>query len=411
VNSAAFARAVCTLCLVFVIACQPASQTPQGSQSSTGDPWQQVLAAAKGEEQLLVYAQAFTGNDAAKIAEDFRARTGVNMDFISAAGNVLIQRYQTETQAGQRSGDIIEGSPQFLTAARLQGIFTPLKDKPLPFLKEPAEVWRVPPSFLGEEMDALVSRPGKSEGHITVNTRLMSPAEYPISYQELATNPKFKGKVAFNDPKATGNVAAVFVRQGYVGKSLTLKDMWSLFSEQQVATFGRPGEQEGAVARGEASIAIGVGSERLLGLAEANAPFKLLAFPDTPMVGFPQMMGVTRTASSPNSALVFINWYYSKEGQEFVKKLIGSDDGPRRDVPSYVPDALKAEVVGGGKRGPNMVTSAAQALLGSDLYASGIFQELTDGISFADFERKATTFIADWESKRGGRPGGDVVMQ
>lgn len=387
------------------------SQSSAAKSGGTDDAWQSVLQAARSEGKLLVYTQSFTGTEATSIAEEFRDKTGLELDFISAAGNILVQRYQTEIQSGQTSADIIEGSPQFLTESRKSGIFVSLKDKPLPTFREPAEVWRVQPSFMGEEMDVLVSRPSKQEGHITINTKLLQPADYPISYQDLATNPKFRGKVGFNDPKVTGNVAAVFVRQGYVGKAMTLSDVWNLINLQQATTFARPGDQEAAVARGEMAVAIGVGNERLLGAAQADAPIKLLAFPDVPIVGFPQIVGMVRTASHPNSAMVFLNWMFSKDGQDFIKKLKGSDDGPRRDVPSYVPDLLRGEVAGGGKKGPSMVASAAQSLLGSDLFASGVFQELTDGISLPDFERKANAFISDWEIKQGGRPGGEAITE
>jgi hypothetical protein len=205
-------------------------------------------------------------------------------------------------------------------------------------------------------------------------------------------------------------VAALFVKQGYISKTMTLEDTWSFFNKQEAMLFPRPGDQEAAVARGEGAIAIGSGSDRLGSIAEAGAPIKVIAFADTPIVGFPQMMGVLKTGQRPNAAMVFMNWMSSREGQEYIKKLKGSDDGPRRDVPSYVPDLLKGEVVGGGKFGPIVVASPAQTVLGSELNNGDIFQRLTDKVPLADFESKVNASIKEWEDKQGGNTRGEIVI-
>jgi iron(III) transport system substrate-binding protein len=399
---------------VLVTACMggPAA-APGGSQSGQtagSSAWQEIVDKAKTEGTLLVYAQWFTGTEATSIAEEFKRVSGIPVDFITGNGAVLVQRYLTETKGGAPSADVIEGSPQFLSDLRRDGGFVPLKDKPLPILSDPPDAWRTQPTFMGEQIDVMVSRPTKADGHLTINTNLLKPADYPTSYHDLATNPKYKGKIAFNDPKTTGNVAALFVKQGYISKTMTLEDTWSFFNKQEAMLFPRPGDQEAAVARGEGAIAIGSGSDRLGSIAEAGAPIKVIAFADTPIVGFPQMMGVLKTGQRPNAAMVFMNWMSSREGQEYIKKLKGSDDGPRRDVPSYVPDLLKGEVVGGGKFGPIVVASPAQTVLGSELNNGDIFQRLTDKVPLADFESKVNASIKEWEDKQGGNTRGEIVI-
>jgi iron(III) transport system substrate-binding protein len=399
--------------LILATACMGGPAAPSGSQSGQGASstgWQAILDKAKTEGTLLVYAQWFTGTEATTIAEEFKRVTGVPVDFITGNGAVLVQRYYTETKGGAPSADVIEGSPQFLSDLRREGGFIPLKDQPLPILKDPPDAWRTPPTFMGDTVDVVVSRPTKADGHLTINTNLLKPADYPTSYHDLATNPKYKGRIAFNDPKTTGNVAAHFVKQGYISKTMTLEDVWALFSRQEAMLFARPGDQEAAVARGEAWIALGSGSDRLGSIAEAGAPIKILAFAETPIVGFPQMMGLLKTGQRPNAGMVFINWMSSREGQEFIKKLKGSDDGPRRDVPSYVPDLLKGEVVGGGKFGPIVVASPVQTVLGAELNNADVFQKLTDGIPLAEFESRVNGLIKDWEGKQGGQTGGEITI-
>jgi hypothetical protein len=156
---------------------------------------------------------------------------------------------------------------------------------------------------------------------------------------------------------------------------------------------------------------IGTSFGNLLQLAQANAPIKLLAFPNAPIVSNPSTMGVLKTAPHPNAALVFVNWFYSKEGQDFLVKQFQLPSGLRKDVASQVPTSLNAEVVGGGSLGPRVVLTAAQSQLAADLNGSGVFQKLTEGISQADFESQANAFITDWESKHGGPQHDQVILK
>jgi ABC-type uncharacterized transport system YnjBCD substrate-binding protein len=254
-------------------------------------------------------------------------------------------------------------------------------------------------------MDVVVSRLGKMEGHYIVNTRMVQAGDEPKTFHELATDPKFKGKIAWLDPNASAAVTSFLMQHSYATDNITLAEIWSLYQVQQVATLARSGDQEAAVGRGEIPLGLGLGSDRILSLAEAEAPVKIMAFPERPLVSQPAMTGVTKTAQNPNAALVFMNWTMSKEGQDFIKKLKKNDDGIRRDVPSYLPDLLKGQVVGGGKKGPITLLSVEQSRLGNALHAAEIVQKLTTGISQADFESQVKAFIADWETKNnGGQP-------
>jgi iron(III) transport system substrate-binding protein len=406
----AHVHASLVLALLTLVACTPAaSQQPTGASSSSGTgvsaEWQKVLDAARKEGKVLVYAERFTGPEGTLINTEIQQRYGITVDIISATGAQLVPRYQQEVKAGQPSADFMEGSPTTLTALRAEETFVPLKDKPLPVLAEPASVWLTGPTFFGDAMDVMVSRLGKMEGHYILNTRMVASGEEPKTFQELATDPRFKGKIAWLDPRASAAVTSFLMQHSYATDNITLGEIWSLYQVQQVTTLARSGDQEAAVGRGEVPLGLGLGSDRILSLAEADAPVKIMAFPERPLVSQPAMMGVTKTAQNPNAALVFMNWLMSKDGQDFVKKLKKNDDGIRRDVPSYLPDLLKGQVVGGGKKGPITLLSVDQSRLGNALHAAEIVQQLTAGISQAEFESKIRAFWADYEQKNnGGQP-------
>jgi ABC-type Fe3+ transport system substrate-binding protein len=122
-------------------------------------------------------------------------------------------------------------------------------------------------------------------------------------------------------------------------------------------------------------------------------------------------MGVLKNARHPNAALVFVDWFYSKPGQDYIVRLLQLPSVLRRDVENQVPATLNPEVVGGGKRGPEVVLTSAQSQLAAALNGAGIFQKLTEGISQAEFESRAKAFIADWEAKNGGPQKERVVLQ
>jgi ABC-type Fe3+ transport system substrate-binding protein len=412
-----FSGMVATITALTLVACSgPASPSPAsqgGSQSSAPvDPaWASVLDAGKKEGQILAYAGIFRGTEDQAIAEAFKQATGITFEFVSAASTApMAQRLRTEIQANQPTADVIEGSSQFIRQLKTEGLFTSVKDKALPALKEDASVWKVNPLAMSPDGDISISRPtSQYDGHIVINSNLLQPADYPKSYAELA-DPKYKGKLAYVDPKITGDVAARYTRQGYVGGVWALKDIHALYANQAMLLFPGPNDPGTAAARGEIPIGIGANTGTLAQFAKSGGAIKILAFPDAPIVGNPNTMAVVKAAPHPNAALVFMNWFMSKEGQDVINKTQGTS-GLRRDVPSYVPDALKAEVVGGGKRGPMMALTDVQSALASDLNGIQVFQRLPDGIPLEEFEGKVNAFIKDWETKQGGPQKEAVVLQ
>ncbi len=129
---------------------------------------------------------------------------------------------------------------------------------------------------------------------------------------------------------------------------------------------------------------------------------KVLRFPDIPLVYFPNAMGVLKTAKNPNAALVFINWFFTQEGHELYTTL-NKTNSIRRDVPHKQPEAVKPEVIGGGKIGPDYALTGPQVQLQADLHAAKVMNGLPEGISYEEFERGYNAFMREWESSRAGR--------
>jgi iron(III) transport system substrate-binding protein len=389
---------------------QQASSSKLSAGSSTQDPaWQQIVDAAKREGSVLVYGSILMGAEGSTIAEEFKKATGITFDAVEAAsGAPLAQRIRTEVQAGQPTADIFSGGSIFVHQIKKEGFFSPVKDQPLPVFKEPDSVWRLHPLAMSADGDIQVFRTsGQYEGHIIVNTNLLPAADYPKSYHELSTDPRYKGKIAYVDPNITGEAAARYVVYGYVGNIWPLRDFWSLYNNQSMLLFPGPSDPGAAAGRGEAAIAIPPNTGTLAQLVKAGAPLKVLSFPDTPIYGDPNTMGALKGGQHPNAALVFINWYLSHDGQDIVSRL-QQTRGLRTDVQSYIPDPLRGEVIGGGKKGAISALTPAQSELGSTIHAAGLFKKLPEGLALDEFEGQVNRLIQDWETKNGG-PQRDVV--
>jgi hypothetical protein len=207
------------------------------------------------------------------------------------------------------------------------------------------------------------------------------------------------GKISYVDPKTTQEIGTQWARHGYLGKSMTLDDLWNLYNKQQIQLLPNPQDASSVVGRGEAGMS--PGASGLLSAINAGAPVKLLVFPETPIISQVSGMGIIKDTPNLNAAKVFVNWVMSKQGMEVIAR-VNQNRTLRKDVPSGVPTAMTSEVVAGGKRGPVYVLNAAQAELAGAVENAGVMRMLTEGASLADFKAAYDKFIKEWEAKKGG---------
>jgi ABC-type Fe3+ transport system substrate-binding protein len=351
-----------------------------------------------------------SSEEASKLATAFKESTGIDLDFITILGGPATTRIREEIKAN-KAPDIFEASGGWVIGMLPEGVFTPLKGVPLPIWSEPDSVWFIQPGYkTPDDWQTVLSRLRPRAGHILVNTKLLPAADFPKSWHELATDPKYKGKIAYMDPTATSGLSTEVALQQYVAKSLTAGDVWGLLSGQDTLLFKQARANQTSVSQGERAVTFPAGDESILNLVTAGAPIKNLYFPATMYYAMTADMAVLKGAQHPNAALVFVNWYLSKEGQDAMGK-IQQQASIRRDVSDYLNEGLKGEVVGGGNKGQLIVESPLQTKLATDMQASGIFKLLTDGSSQEAYETAWNNLIKDWESKNGGPQDKPIVLQ
>jgi iron(III) transport system substrate-binding protein len=358
------------------------------------------VAKAKQERSVTLYGTVvLQGARGARIAQSFEQKYGITVNAVGGSGSQVFQRVQQEIRNGVPSADVVNFYPPWQNTFEAAGYFQSLEGKSLPMLAEPASVWEMQPSALRPSLTYLSMR--TAYGYpITVNKSLLSPADYPTSFHQMATDPKYYGKIGWVDPHTTQDPAFKWVGFGYVAKAMSLEDVWRIYTQQKPVLYEAPQSETGPLARGEVALIMGgnAGAEAVQG-----APVESVSFPDVPVVTTPSVMGMVKDASHPNAALVFINWVFSNEGQTAITK-VGANPSTRTDVPDGVPQAVAQGVIsGGGKAGPDYLYSAMQSQLAADVYkdANGAWIGLTSGISLDDFTNAINQYVNDWEAQHG----------
>lgn len=377
-----------------------APKAPASAAAASADAaWQKVVEDGKKEGKLTIYGRLLSGPEGTVIADEFKKQYGISVEFVAAAGSPSFSRIKEETKAGRPTADIYEGAQPWPSNIEREGYFMNLKDVDLPSLRDPESVWLLDPWFMSADKNYLGSRYSASPAHIAVNTRVIPEADIPRNWEQFATDPKYKGKISWVDPKTTQDIGTIWARNGYVGKTLTLDHLWSLYNRQDQQLFANPVDASAAVGRGEAGMS--TGTTGVAGAAQAGAPIKMVIFPDVPLVELVSGMGIIKDTPNRNAALVFINWVMSKDGMQFIVKT--NQNRPiRKDVESGVPDYLSPIIAGGGNRGPEFVVSAPQAALAGEVENAGVMRLLTEGASLEEFKAAYDKFIKEWEAKNGG---------
>ena len=142
---------------------------------------------------------------------------------------------------------------------------------------------------------------------ILINTSAVKGADEPKSWQDLK-NPKWKGKIISDDPRALGGGNVMF--SAFQDK---LGDDYNIALSQQALVLSRDvGNDERRVARGEYPMRIPQLFSNWLALK--SLPVKFIA----PAEGLPYIrfdFGVLNGAPHPNAARLFINHYLSEQVQ------------------------------------------------------------------------------------------------
>jgi iron(III) transport system substrate-binding protein len=294
----------------------PAQNGTAFSQSE----WERTVAAAKREGTVVVSIPTSAELRQQMEAAFHKRFEGIKLELVATRGSTGITRIVEEKRAGLHYFDLhIGGTSSIVTGLLRAEILEPvLPWMILPEVRDPKNWWaghvwadnaqRFIYVFLGYMTET-----------IWYNSDLAKPEEV-TSYDDLL-QPKWKGKVVILDPRTQGSGESMWAflwrikGEGYLRK-LAAQEMIVGRNLRQLAE---------TVARGKASLSIGVSYYSYQPFIKAGLPIKTLPVPKEGIYASSGSgnLAILRNAPHPNATKVFVNWLLSKEGQTIFTNAMG----------------------------------------------------------------------------------------
>jgi iron(III) transport system substrate-binding protein len=279
--------------------------------------WQRVLAAAKKEGKVVVSVPPGAELRTA-MKEGFERRFGIELELVTGRGSAIVRRIGDEYKAGIRFFDVHTGGSGTIIYG-LAGMMDPVETYfILPEVMDPQHWWgghmyvdrprRYGYSFLAFVQEAL-----------WYNTDLMKPEEVR-SYDDLL-HPKWRGKIGYSDPRkggaGQGNWTFLWRTRG--------EDFLKRLVQQKLVVMEEERPLAESLVKGGVAITIGLDIDNFGPFVKAGLPVRPLPqLKDGiyPVTGS-GTLAIIKNPPHPNAAKVFVNWLFSKEGQETYQKAIG----------------------------------------------------------------------------------------
>lgn len=280
----------------------------QDWQAGAGDDWKQMLAAAKKEGTVVVAGPPEIGKP---MADAFKRDTGIDVEFLGSVGAAMVTRMSREYKSGNVTLDVVFSGAITLS---MQEYMEPLKPKLLLPGVTDSKNWVGGKMKFADNAETYIPYFGEQvSGFPLANTDQVKPGTI-TSWNDLL-KPQYKGKIAIYDPRVPGPGVATSV---FIADALGLDFVKKLYIDQQ-PKFSRDARQLVEwVARGINPIAIGVSLNEIESFkASGIKNIDVIEMPNAPLrVTASFYPHVPKKAPHPNAALVFMNWYASKPGQE-----------------------------------------------------------------------------------------------
>jgi ABC-type Fe3+ transport system substrate-binding protein len=281
-----------------------------------------IVAAAKKEGKVVV-AIPPSADLRKQLEAAFKEKFGIELELVPAPGPANANRIASEQKAGVQYFDaLIVGSGTAIPLVK-EGMLEPLEPNMiLPEVKDPKNWWigHVWEDNLGAKrfLYSFIAEVGT--GGLWHNPTL-AKAEELRSFNDFL-NAKWKGKIGLSDPRVPGSGQSVWSFMWDIKGEDYLKKLvqQDLFVSRDLRQIGD------ALAKGKLAVTIGVGHSQYEPFLKSGLPVKQLP---TPAEGLPAsngfgVIGLVKNPPHPNAAKVFLNWFLSREGQDFYGKVMKS---------------------------------------------------------------------------------------
>ena len=281
--------------------------------------WDETLAAAKKEGKVVVVGSPdpVMRNE---VIPRFEKRYGISVEYIAGSSSSIAGRVRTERGSGIYSVDVyMAGAGSTVRILYPEKMIDPLK--PLLIHSEVADGknWkRGAPAFIDPEGQYILMVFSSVNEHIYINTDHVKLEEMKKPQDLL--NPKWKGKIASQDPRTSGsgaNTAVHFLTQ--LGPDYIKK----LYIDQQPVYSRDRRQLSDWLARGTHPICLTCRADDLKELIKEG--YKIHEVFDfegmkNRVNSAPFLITYANKAPHPSAAKVFINWMAGKEALEIYSR-------------------------------------------------------------------------------------------
>jgi ABC-type Fe3+ transport system substrate-binding protein len=298
-------------------------------QAGAGPEWQKALEAARRDGNVVISGQPEL---AKPLADAFKRDTGLGLEHIAGEPRDVIARVAREMRAHALSIDLFFTGSTTLPLIH-QGLMEPIKPQlMLPSVTDPANWLEGRQKWIDNEGQYLLIPSEYVHGWPLFNSDLVKPGE--ITRWQDMLKPQYKGKIAAYDPRSGGPGQAV---ASFLAESFCIDFIKRLYVGQEVTLAGNSRQLVEWAARGTYPIvqaALPTDIERFRRNGFANLSVGDMADGPGTLLGGSSLLAQPKGAPHPNAATVFLNWYYSHQGQEIFSTVWES---PSRRIDVQVP--------------------------------------------------------------------------
>ncbi len=305
---------------VFIIVLMSFAVLAQNRKAFSQSEWERTVAAAKREGTVVVSIPTSAELRQQMEAAFHKRFEGIKLELVATRGSAGITRILEEKRAGLHYFDLhIGGTSSIVTGPLRAEILEPvLPWMILPEVRDPKNWW-AGHVWADNAQKFIYVFLGYMTETIWYNSDLAKPEEV-TSYDDLL-QPKWKGKMVILDPRTQGSGESMWAflwrikGEGYLRK-LAAQEMIVGRNLRQLAE---------TVARGKASLSIGVSYYSYQPFIKAGLPIKTLPVPKEGIYASSGSgnLAILRNAPHPNATKVFVNWLLSKEGQTIFTNAMG----------------------------------------------------------------------------------------
>ncbi|HEY7554960.1 MAG TPA: extracellular solute-binding protein [Candidatus Binatia bacterium] len=316
--------------------CGIVSQLVVGSAHGQTDwkrEWEKMLAAARAEGQVTVYASTYE-----RVLGAFKTEyPEIKVTSVGGRSSEVAARVAAERRAGKFLADVIAvGSNTAFNVLYRAKALDPLKPTLiLPEVLDPSKWLGGEYPFVDPERQYVFVYLSNPSSVFDYNSKLVNPSEFKSYWDVL--NLKWQGKIVSLTPTSTtmGSTLQFLYYHPELGQDYLKK----LFGSMEATFSADPRQMLDWLAQGNYAICLGCRNNEIARAKKQGLPVGTLdtsAWKEGGRISLSGSLSLANKAPHPNAAKVFINWYLSRKGQIAVQKEGTSDDAVnsrRIDIP------------------------------------------------------------------------------